>query len=154
MAIILDSIRSALRTKVAGVTGISGVAPVYDYLRLVTNEEQIKAIFIAGQNRPHFWSVTPSRENPFEIVQRMGCQDGIYRWEIHGFYAIDDSAASEKAFLVIVQAVLEALRTDLKLGAANLRPYELPAWKEHDHRMASSLGLHHVLLTVGVKKEL
>lgn len=153
MSIALDTIRSTVRTKVAGVAGISGVAPVYDYLRLVTSEAEIKTIMAAGQGRAHWWSVTPARENPFEIVQRMGCQDGVYRFEIHGWYALQETAASEKAFLVIVVALLNALSADLKFGGT-VREYELPAWREHDHRMVSTVLLHHVLVSVGVKKEL
>ena len=150
----LDSIRSTIRTKVAGVTGISGVAPVYDYLRLVTTEAEIKELMVAGQGRAHWWSVTPARENPLGLAWRgLGCQDGLYRWEIHGFYALKDAAASEKAFLVIVEALMEALRADLTFGTT-VQAYELPAWREHDHRMVSSVLLHHALISVGVRKQL
>lgn len=156
MPIDIAGIRSTIQTKVAGVTGISGVAPVYDYHRHVTNEAEILAILKgSNQQRAHWWGVTPAREAPIEIVQRMGCQDAIYRWEIHGYYALQDAAASEKAFHVVVQALLEALRTDTKFGGT-LREYELPTWKENDHRQVGTSGIlvHHAMVSVGVKKEL
>jgi hypothetical protein len=154
----LDSIRSSLRTKVAGVTGISGVAPVYDYLRYVTDEDGIRDLLVAGQGRVHYWSVTPAVGDTFSLRQRMGCQDGVYRWDVHGFYALKDADASEKVFLVIVEAVLNALRTDLTLGST-VRPVEgeLPRWVEHDHRQigpAGSVLCHHAKITLAVKKEL
>lgn len=152
----LDSIRSSIVTKVAGVTGISGVAPVFDYLRHVTTEGEINSILVgSNQTRLHFWSVTPAAADSFSLRQRMGCQDGAYRWEIHGFYALVDADASEKAFLTIVEALLNALRTDLTLGST-VRPLEdeLPRWVENDHRMLATVLCHHVRITLGVKKEL
>src|SRR5437660_1165598 len=132
----LDTIRTSIKTLVAGVAGISGVAPVYDYARHVTTEAEVLALLKgANQTRAHWWSVRPAREKPFTVAQRMGCKDALYRWEIHGWYALNDLAASEKAFDTIVEAVMIALLADLSL-AGTVRPIEgdLPAWVVNDHK--------------------
>lgn len=154
----LDSIRTSIKTLVAGVSGISGVAPVYDYARHVTTEAEVVALLKgAGQARAHWWSVRPATEKPFTVFERMGCKDGLYRWEIHGWYALNDTAASEKAFDTIVEAVMTALLADLTLSGT-VRPLEddLPAWVANDHKQVgtSAILCHHAEITLGVKKQL
>jgi len=147
----VDSIRSLLRTKVAGVAGIAGVAPVYDYSRHVTTMEEIKLMLRgSSQERPHWWSVKPAQENPVTFHKRGFCTDGIYRWDITGFYALQDAAASEKAFITIVEAVCNALLADLNLGG-NVRfnhpDLGLPGWVGNDYVMAAGLLLHRARIT-------
>jgi hypothetical protein len=152
----LATIRTSIAAKIAAVVGIAGVAPVHEYLRHATMADELKTLLVgANQERLHFWCVTPAQGNPLTIVQRMGCQDGIYRWEVHGFYALEDAVASEKTFLNIVEKVLDALRADLTLGNT-VRPVEgaWPGWAENDHRMMASVLCHHVRLTTSYKQQL
>lgn len=157
----LATIRTALRAKVAGVTGISGIAPVYDYIRLVKSEQEIKDVMVGtGQNRLHYWWVSPAQTETLRIIQRMGCQDGVYRFEIHGFYALEDvppsgAMPSEKAFLLVVEALHNALRTDMTLGGTvRMVEGEWPAVGEFDHRMMSSVLCHHARLSFAAKTQL
>jgi hypothetical protein len=142
----LDSIRSSIVATVAGVSGINGIAPVYDYARHVTNLEELRDLqtTVAGVKRVHFWSVAPARERPVSLHRRGICQDAMYRWEIHGFYALKDADASEKALLVIAEGVFDALRNDPTLGGTVRYGDEDVFMAEHDHRMMAGTLCHHV----------
>ena len=152
----LSSIRTSLAAKVAAVVGIAGVAPVHDYWRLVKTADELQSVLVGGnQERLHFWFVTMAGTNPLTIVQAMGCQYGIYRWDIHGYYAIEDAPASEKAFLNIVEKVMDSLRTDYRLGDTVIEVSgEWPSWAEFNAVTIVNVDCHHVRLTASYKQRL
>jgi hypothetical protein len=150
MSLTLDQARGAVHTVVAAVPALAGV-PVYDYVRHVTTEEEIASTLVGG-GRLHFWCVVPAAQNPVTIFRPVGSacdQAKPYLFDIHGFYALKDADASEKAFLTIAAgSVLEALRTTRHVtGDIGCGP---PQWPENDHRMLASVFVHHVRITFPV----
>ena len=156
---VMPAILAALKAKVEAVTGIAGVAPVYDYWRHVTDEKELRDIFMGGsQARLHWWCVTPAGADTLSIWHLSGCdQANPARFDLHGFYAVKDADASEKAFHTIVWALLDALLADKSLtGSAVplIGQLPLPVWAENDHRMLVGTLLHHARIAVAVKAEL
>lgn len=153
---VMLAIRAALLAKVQGVTGISGVAPVYDYWRHVTTDMELATLFKgASQSRLHFWCVTPGTAEVLPVWNLNGCdQANPARFDIHGYYALDDANASEKAFHTVVWAVLDALLADKNLGGSVIGLDPLPVWQENDHRMLSGVLVHHARIAVSVRAQL
>lgn len=157
----LDSIRSSVKTKVAAVAGIAGVAPVYDYRRHVSDDKEVRDLLAAtsGTGRVHFWHVHPSFEDPLKVRLRVGCQDGFYRFEVHGFYALKDADASEKAFLTIVEAVHAALLAEWVRnpnfdGTTRALEEDAPSVVSNDHRTVCGYLCHHAGITFGLRKQI
>lgn len=152
MSLTLDQARNAVIAVVQAVTALAGV-PVYDYMRHVTDENEIKTLLVAA-GRLHFWWVVPARDNPVSVRRIMGpCDEANpYMLDVHGFYALKDADASEKAFLTIVgNSVFEALRlTRHVTGDIGSGP---PQWIENDHRMLSSVLVHHVRIGFPVRAQ-
>ena len=153
---VMPAIRAALVAKVQAVTGINGVAPVYDYWRHVTNEMEQQTLFKgASQARAHWWCVVPATAETLPIWNLMGCdQANPARFDLHGYYALEDAAASEKAFHTIVWALLDGLLADKNLGGAFIGMDPLPAWQENDQRMVAGVLVHHARIAVAVRAQL
>lgn len=148
----LGTIRTALAAKVQAVTGIVGVAPVYDYWRHVTSEKEINDLLKGGsQGRLHFWCVSPAQSDPLTIDNMGGCdQADPWRFDIRGYYALLDADASEKAFLTIVEAVIEAFRLDKNLGGTVISNWPVQ-WPENVHVMLAGVLCHHARISVPVR---
>lgn len=155
LATFIPAVRSALQAKVAAVTGISGVAAVYDYWRHVTNDLELQQLFKeAGGARMHFWCVTVAVAEPASIWNLSGCdQANPLKVDIHGYMALNDANATEKTFVGLVALVIDALLADKNLGGLadviGLDP--LPQWLENDHRMMAGVLCHHARVSVSVR---
>ena len=104
------AIRDALVTLVQGV---SGIAVVHGYERFATDLPALRALY--GDNgKLHGWSITRDRTT---ALYRTNTQtERRHRFVIRGYYALDDSAASEQTFQDLIEAIEAAIRNDDTLG--------------------------------------
>jgi hypothetical protein len=148
----LASWRAAVKAVLDGASALSGV-PVYDYIRHVKDEAGIKALLVASE-RMHFWCVTAAQTDTL-VVQRFpgNCDQGTYGLEVHGYYALKDADASEKAFLdSVAEPVFDALRAARHLtGDVGSGP---PQWVEANHVMYVDVLAHHVRFNFPVRAQL
>lgn len=156
LAALIPAVRTALQTKVAAVTGISGVAPVYDYWRHVTNDLELKTLFKeTGGSRMHFWCVAAAVAEPASIWNLNGCdQAKPLKVDIHGYMALNDANATEKTFAGLVALVIDGLLADKNLGGTVIGLDPLPQWVENDHRMMAGVLCHHARVAVSVRAQL
>lgn len=148
----LASWRTNVKNLVAAVPALASVpVPVYDYVRHVTDDKEVKDLLVAS-GRMHFWCVTGGQSDTIAIKRLVGCDQATYTFDVHGYYALADAAASEKAFLDIAEAVFETLRaTKHQAGDIGSGP---PQWLEHDWRMLSGPLCHHVRFSFPIRAQL
>lgn len=147
---ILADVRAALAALLAGVTGIG---QVHDYFRLVTDEVTAKARFVTG-GRLHAWMVTLADDEAYEEALATGarCRRIRARFAVHGYYAVDDADASEKAFETVLQAVIDALREDHTLGGVVIVAMP-PRVREFTHRTFATVLCHYTRIELDVHAE-
>jgi len=122
------------------VEAVSGIGKVYDYRRLVKKDQVRSERFVDSTGKFHFWEI--SRED--------GAGSSDYNtlvvkrdlWSIEGWYALDDSAESEKTFQAVVNDVVDALNQDRLLNDTGyiVEPIETP---EFNHEMKADVLCHH-----------
>ncbi len=109
----IETSRAALAALLGGV---SGIGQVHDYFRLTAHDADTLRLFTSG-GRLHCWFVSLSDDEPYEEELRPArCRRARIKFDLHGYYAVDDAAASEKAFTSVLQSVLTALRAGKTLS--------------------------------------
>lgn len=106
----LTDVRAYLKTTLESV---SGIGVVHDYERYATRNKELADLYLAG-GVLNGWHIR--RLARFENEIRHKRFEIDTRWAIRGYYAIDDSAASEKTFDNILEAACEAFRADSTAG--------------------------------------
>lgn len=110
-----DEIRAAI---VAEMSAITGIGIVHDYERYAAREGDFRTLYLydlgAGEKQIRGWYVR--RRSTVQTREVMGSHEDIHQWLIRGFMAIDDAAASEKAFDTLIEAVRERFRVNNNLG--------------------------------------
>jgi hypothetical protein len=91
------------------LAAVSGIGVVHDYERYAVEASALKALFVTG-GRLHGWTIT--RERTPSVYRTNVQTERRHRFIIRGYYALDDSAASEKTFQDLVEAVEAAFRTN------------------------------------------
>ena len=106
----IAQIRAAIVAKLAAVPEI-GV--VHDYERWAKREADFAVLYVSGgQVRGwHVRKLSTRRQSPAR-----GRYIVTHRWQIRGFMALDDAAATEKTFDDLVEAVELAFQADTDLG--------------------------------------
>jgi hypothetical protein len=142
-----EAVRDAV---VAKIGAVSGVGKVYGYLRLVTSEAAIAADMVTD-DRLNYWAIAPAGGDP-HIYERHTTSHGkhIYQYDVHAYYALDESGASEQAFTTIVEAVMADFETgDKKLnGVVEVAECGPLQWRESDQRMLVNVLCHHARLSL------
>jgi len=111
----LAEIREAIRVRVAAVPNIGRVN---DYERYVTQMSDLKTLYIAtiaGADQLRGWHIrrVSARESYTAVNRWVVTND----WRIRGFMALDDSAASEKTFDNLIEAIRDSFRANPTLTA-------------------------------------
>ena len=106
-----SDILSRLKTDIEAVTGIG---LVYDYKRLVKDDHTKKELLETG-GKMHFWEI--SREDATDPTDYLTLVVNKDDYTIQGWYALDDSAGSEKVFQAVVDGVRAALNGDRLLNS-------------------------------------
>lgn len=110
----LDQIRAAIAGKLSAVPN---VGRVHDYERYAAQGGEMKALYvatIAGAPQLRGWFVRRVRTR--EDSDDLGRYVVTHGWQIRGYLALDDAAASEKTFDALVEAIRDAFREDENLG--------------------------------------
>lgn len=150
--------RAALVTALKAVPQLAGVH-VHDYRRQADTEANARALFYDG-TKYHGWQVSLAAKDPV-AVQRAGqfaaagsAGGGLarttYRFEIEGFYEIDDLAASQKTFEELCDSVAKFLNSYGLLNTTDVRRQEPCAVNAISYILfARTLLLHYGLLSMG-----
>jgi hypothetical protein len=138
----LVAVRNAVAAKVEAV---AGVGKVYRYLRLVDNEDAIAADMVAD-GRLHYWSISPAVADPL-IRERHPCAHAkiTYQFDVHAFYAFENSGETQEAFTDVVLAVINDFETgDKKLnGVVEVAECGPLQWRQCDERLLANVLCHH-----------
>lgn len=157
MSLSISTARARVFAVLSGVAGITGgVAMVHDYFRTITDELTLRTIGVGSSGRLHVWMVALADDSPFLHLNAQNAPgwSGInyskvlYAFDLLGWYAHKDSAASEKAWADQVEAVITAFRQAVqtgspKLGDANVTDAGPPQWIEGGYRMQPGNVLCH-----------
>jgi hypothetical protein len=111
----LADIREAIRVRVAGVANIGRVN---DYQRYTEKPSELKALYVAsisGSDQLRGWNITRVAKAERYVDLNRWVIDNT--WNIRGFMALKDSAASEKTFDSLVEAVCDVFDTNPELIA-------------------------------------
>lgn len=108
------TIRASIKT---AVEGVSNVGVVHDYERWAADWSAFLDLFktkISGSDVIRGWTITcesfPQEQYTFGA---RGSIQRSYTYKVRGYFGLDDSAASEKTAMVVVEDVVEAFDTDL-----------------------------------------
>lgn len=119
----LNQVRTAI---VAALSGIANVGQVHDYERYAKAEGDFRALYqatIGAGKSLRGWFVR--RVSTREVSATVGVGMEVIGWRITGYLAIDDAAASEKAFDDLIEAIRAAFRADPTLGGVVGDLYDL-----------------------------
>ena len=124
---------------------VTGIGMVHDYSRWAADEQALRTLFQKVANGPlHGWEIT---RRGFQEVRITGDKYKItHDYLIVGHYAIRDSAASEKLFNVIVDAVNQKF-LDTKLPSTEGHTLPKVTIKEW---MFAGVLCHRVEMTISV----
>lgn len=105
-----QQIRDAIKTKMLTAAGIG---PVHTYERYADSLAKLKPLYVTGGklNGWHIRLIRSQRQSLF-----MGRLQITHTWQIRGYMSLDDDAASELAFDVLVEALQNAFAADETLG--------------------------------------
>ena len=111
------TIRAAHKAKLLTVANI-GV--VNDYERYSKDQSALQAQYvamIAGAKQLRGWNIrrVKTQEKSPDVA---GPSVVTHTWDFRGYMALDDSAASEKTFDDLIEAIRDAYRGDENLGGA------------------------------------
>jgi hypothetical protein len=166
MSLTVATARLRVYTTLAAVAGITGgVAKVHDYYRFIHDEATRDAVCVGSSGRLHAWMVELADTEPIVALNASGTPGrmGInyeqvrYTFNLFGWYAVSDAAASGKAWADQVEAVITAFRTAVltgspKLGDANVIEAGPAQWVEGGFRMQpGSVLCHFARLTMPVR---
>ena len=108
----MPAIRTQIKTILEGVTGI-GV--VHDYERWAKDWSQFLTFFKSG-SVINGWTVTRTRTEERALCGNQNEQ--VHVFVIRGYYAVDDSAATEKTFQDLIETIRTTFRTNYTLNGA------------------------------------
>lgn len=111
------TIRAAIKLQLESVANIG---KVNDYQRYSKNNSELQAQYVAtisGSKQLRGWNIrrTKTRETGPDVV---GPKVVTHTWDIRGYMALDDSAATEKTFDDLIEAIRDAFRDYETLGGA------------------------------------
>ena len=92
----LATIRSQIKTEIETIV-TSSLGTVYDYKRFCNDWSVYKTLFIRG-TKVHTWEIERTGFSRIEKGGSGGVEFITHDFVLRGFYAIDDSLASDKVF--------------------------------------------------------
>ena len=100
--------------------GVSNIGKVYDFQKFSDTYPDYLSKFkttISGTAQIRGWTITlNAMENEQTAMKRLSRR--VYQYQIEGYMSIDDSAATEKTFAALVEAVLNGLDDSTSIHAA------------------------------------
>lgn len=110
----VEQIRDAI---VAKLSAVADIGKVHGFERYAVQAGEMKALYvatIAGRDQLRGWFVR--RLRTAETSDALGRYVVTHDWKIRGYMALEDSAASEKAFDGLIELIRDAFRSDENLG--------------------------------------
>lgn len=111
----LAPVRAALKAKLAAVPQIGHV---HDYERYLREEGKFRELFefdlADGSKQLRGWWLR--RTHSQELAIAMSRSVDVHTWQIRGYMALNDAAASELVFEGLIEAFRDAVRADPTLG--------------------------------------
>jgi hypothetical protein len=107
-------IRQQIYTTLSGVTSIG---KVHDYERWAADWDAFIALFkttVAGAPQIRGWEI--GREAVAAVYDDNAEESDTHQFVIRGYLVVKDSAATEKTFNALIEAVRQAFRFDFTLG--------------------------------------
>lgn len=106
----IAQVRAAILGK---LNGVAGVGVVHDYERYAASMAGLTALYKSGAQLKgwHIRRVATEERSP-----AVGRYAVTHRWQMRGFWSLDDSAATEKSFDDLVETIRDAFRLDDTLG--------------------------------------
>lgn len=111
----LDTVRAAIKAKLAGV---SGIGVVHDYERFAKDQDAFRALYRDTDGRVRGWWF--DRVGTREVDLDVATVRRIHTWRITGYLSLDDAEATGRALQTLVESIAAAFRTDRTLGGAVL----------------------------------
>jgi len=102
---------------VANVSGVTDIGQVHDYERYAKGQSDMRGFYeatISGVKQIRGWHLVKLNDRTLNVS--LGADDVRTEWELRGFMSLDDSTASEKVFLALIEAIRKAMRADPDLG--------------------------------------
>ena len=88
---------------------VTGIGTTFDYFRLSRDEQILKATFVSS-GKLHAWIITRDQAPGENLTTRHTLRN--HSFDIYGYYAIDDTNASEKTFQQLCDTVMNKLDED------------------------------------------
>lgn len=111
----LAIVRDALHAKLSAVPGIGHVHRYERYLREENKfRETFETTLPDGGKQLHGWWLR--RVATRELAIALGRSVDVHTWQIRGYLALNDEAATELQFDVLIEAFRDAVRADPTLG--------------------------------------
>lgn len=111
-----EAVRAAI---VATLKTVPGMGAVHDRERYASQQASLRALYVVQTDEGeqlHGWFV---RRLGFQVSQwGQGQRAVTTRWQLRGFMALQDEAASELAFDAVIDGVRAAFEADPTLGGA------------------------------------
>ncbi len=142
---------ATLRTTIYNVVnGVTNVGTVHDYVRYASDTSDFLDLFkttISGSDVIRGWTVT-CESFPQEIIQFDRGLLRHYTYKIRGYFGLDDSAASEKTAIAIVEDVVEALdANDTLHDGGTYHDASAASCDEFGHRVFGLVLVHYAEIT-------
>lgn len=149
---LASEIANARTRIVTLLQGVSGIGQVHAYMRWVEDDASKASLFVSG-GRLHVWMLSLGGQ-PAQL-QRFPANhtQGRLLFHVHGFYALDDSAATQTTFENLVAAVIDAFGADKKLSNSVIEsgPAQWQADDEGGHRVFAGVLCHYARLALPVR---
>ena len=142
---VLEDNIQAIQTILAGVPGI---ANVHDTVRNWQSEKQFRDAARTAGGGIQFWFLTREATAAEDLGPQFTARQ--HTIAIHGYAAVNDAAASEKAFQALVEAAVAALGANRRLNqtARHSQPAQV---RTVDFRIFNNVLCHHAELALVVE---
>lgn len=112
----VEAIRAAIAAKLATVPNIGRVHDYQRYDQAATGMQGLYLTTVDGAEQLRGWFV--SRVATREDSPALGRYVAVHTWQIRGYLALADAAATEKTMDALIEALRDAFRADETLGGA------------------------------------
>lgn len=130
--------------------GIGGVANVYDVVRNWKTEKEFRKAARTASGEIQFWLLTRESTEARDLGPQLTSRR--HTIALHGYYGVNDSAASEKTFQALVESVAAVVGADRRLNstARHSGPAQV---RTVDFRVLSNVLCHHAELALEVEEK-
>lgn len=163
-AITLAEARAAVYNTLNGVAALAGQARVHDYFRWNKDDAALRTLCVGAGGRMNVWMVSFYGADPYTALNAQGApghsginfQQARWAFTLHGYYAHNDAAASEKAWPDQVEAVISAFRIasltgSPRLGDARILDAGPAQWVENNPVMFAGVLCHNGRLVLPLR---